>query len=69
MVPNQLLHFSDSSIKFCCHLREISNFIGAVWFVFECAIILEGGKGVETRNLPILLVFMCCMTGINDKEF
>ena len=69
MVLNQLPHFSDSSIKFCCHLRKISNFIEVVWFIFKSEIILEEGKGVETRNLPILLVFMCCMTGINDKEF
>ena len=69
MVLNQLLNFSDSSTKFCCHFRKISNFIGVVWFVFKSVIILEEGKGVETRNLPILLVFMCCMTGINDKEF
>ena len=46
----------------------MSNFIGAVWFVFKSAIILRGG-GVETWNLPILLVFMCCTTGINDMEF
>ena len=47
----------------------MSNFIGVVWFVFKSAIILGGGGGVETWNLPMLLVFMCCTTGITDKEF
>ena len=43
----------------------MSNFIGAVGDIFENAIILER-EGVKTWNLPVLLVFMCCMTSIND---
>ena len=46
----------------------MTNFIEVIWFIFKSAIILEV-EGVEPLNLQVFLVFMCFLTGKNDKEF
>ena len=47
MLLNQFPEYFDSSIKLYGHLSKMSNFIGAVWSIFQSATTLEG-VGVKT---------------------